>query len=267
MKHRVLLLSSFLLLSSCGTSSGALPNERAISQEEGESKWSAITSQDNLASSLGNKCLEATVTMAFTDINIELGSDFSMAISADGSQEYRYDTVDDVSYSKSDFLMLISVTASGIRQSSDADTISETWGFEGKEATKTVVVSDGESQTTYSVIESSSSAKDKAISLISSTVPDVSGITWESIEYFGNDEENDLRVSANNGKDGEDGLIENFEMTFISGLPTSYSLTQTALLNGNETLVTASATFSYPENIDISTPDITGPEWTSSSSL
>lgn len=266
MKKAVPLLSIALLLFSCGKSIN-VPDEASITKEEGERKWSLIADKDALSANFGNKCLEVSITTDFTDITLALDSSFSLSISANGSQQTLYDTVDDVCYQKSDFFMSIETNVDGYRQIADGDTLSETWSFSGNSATKSVIVSDGESVTDYSIAKKSTTAKEDAANLLSSYIPSLDDYTWESLEYFGNEKEYDLRVSGSNGEDASGNVIEKFDITFIDGLPTNYSLSQTTILQGQKTPVTASATFSYPSSLDIATPDLSSEEWANATIL
>lgn len=263
MKKRILLLSAVVALASCGGHN--LSGETAITAEEGEAKLAKIVDEGTLLSSLGDKCVQSSTIAGFSDIEIT-DSAYSMRVSMEGNSEASIDTVNNVSYEKSYFRLTISITVyvDGERQgeAADVEMTTENWIFDGKNAMKMVTTSEGESQTTYTVLDDDSSAKDRAIDHLKESIPSMEEMTWESIEYFGNEKEHDLRISGKNGRDSGGYLIEGFDATFVDGLPTYMDSTQTMAMAGyGDTTATGTMNFSYPDSVSISTPDLSAPEW------
>lgn len=273
-KLPLVAVAAIMLLASCGgnndsaTSTGgdstdSVPNS-AISEDRGKAKLAAINQA--MATTFGNKCIEVTGTTTISEATVEI-SGVSATVSGTTDSLAQYDTVDGVSYTRNDATMTTTVSL----MVTETKTLSEVWVFDGKMATKnttTMSLAGSQMDTVEHQVADYSGlpVSEEALGQLVQTGTAITGGTWESVSYYAGSGDTDLRIVATNGAIGEL-TVTNYEVIYIAGLPTTIVMdmnVEQSLGEGGgaiEMPTVSTMNFSYPDSIDITTPDLSSSEW------
>lgn len=265
MKKPILIFSAALLLAACSGGTGGntvdpIANETSVAQSTGAQKYENIMNSDHLVASLGTKCIQIDSTLTSTEATGNIQG-VSLTAKLTGDSMIQLDSVNSKYYYKLQNGFTATGSLNGETITQEAIVTQEQWYFDGKLANK---VTQNGTVFQRSVAEGTWDAKTAAVSVLNLPRQFVENNGYKTVNYYANDKEYDLRISAKNGT--LNGMpITNLDVSFVDGLPNKLVAVYDQSLSNygldQNVTVTETLTFSYPNSINITTPDTSNSNW------
>lgn len=270
MKKAIILIPALLLLASCTDSATVSPlaNEVSISEAAGVEKYQAIADPETILSNLGDKCIRMEEVINVDDVTAEEDG-IEGTLKSRGDWEMSIDRVNGRFYSKDYAYMSLSGTSGDENVTLTMEETAETWIFDNKQAIKNVAsvtmtgTEDVNEVDHYIFNLPTYDIDEEAVGSILSIMDIIEDANFESIQYYGNSKDYDLRISAKSGN-YDDTDLETFDISFVDGLPTKLvAVYAQSIITGDATKCTDVTTISYPSSLNIDLPDLDSEEWAS----